>query len=166
MQVAAQGLGVLFLCLLQVCDQGLWGFGGVHRFAPVLSPPRQPRTHLDDTVLAVHHPRKGLAEDLNILAQLLGLGLPQNRLPLHVELVEVQGAAVLLLGQLVLGGKCAVGRGSGDRWHVEKRCHVPRAPTHLQEAGEQLPLGLGSLLLGQRLALQQQESILPRHRGL
>lgn len=40
-----------------------------------------------------------------------------------------------------------------------------RPPPHLQEPGEHLPLRLGLLLLGQRLALQQQEPILCRHGG-
>lgn len=41
----------------------------------------------------------------------------------------------------------------------------PVTPRYLQEPGEDLPLPLGRLLLGQRLALQQQELVLRRHGG-
>lgn len=70
----------------------------------MLPRPRRPRAHLDDAVLAVHDPREGLAQDVHVPAQLLGPGLPQHRPPLRVELVQAQGAALLLLGQLVLCG--------------------------------------------------------------
>ena len=60
------------------------------------------RACLDDTVLAVHHSFKCLAEDLNVLMKLSGLDFPKDRPPLCVNLIKVQSTVVLLLGQLVL----------------------------------------------------------------
>lgn len=76
-----------------------------------------PPPHLDDAVLAVHHPCKGLAEDGHVLLQLLGFGFTQHCTPLAVEFMEVQGGALLLLGQLVLcvGGGGVMSCGDG-RW--------------------------------------------------
>lgn len=59
-------------------------------------------THLDDIVLAVHHSFKCLAEDLNVLKELSGLNFSKNGSPLCIDLIKVQSAVVLLLGQLVL----------------------------------------------------------------
>lgn len=58
--------------------------------------------YLDDTVLAVHHSFKCLAEDLNVLMKLSGLDFSKNGSPLRVNLIKVQSTVVFLLGQLVL----------------------------------------------------------------
>jgi len=54
------------------------------------------------TFLTIHHALKRLAQNLQILLQLFGLGLSHNRSPLMVKLVQIKSCCLLLLCQFIL----------------------------------------------------------------